>query len=316
MRALLGAHSKIDLVNEPELIRGMISAGVSVSDQIKPQDYSNLLQSIKKVGVSNRHLSTLPEETLSKLSSYSEGISFREFYEHLLPKPEDAEIWGEKSLGNVFYIRELHQVYPDAIFIHIVRDPRAALLSLYRKKFAGSKDLVPTLERKSIRFFAHNAIRWKRWLDTVRESRDSLGGNAVIEVKYEDLVVEPERELRRLCENIGIGFEPEMMNASRRKKDPVITSGVYAYAHQNINRAINPDRANANEELPEWASYVVEKYVADDLKGLGFDSEKASTGILEKIRVEMELILSEKKIQFRIDKDINKRNKSILSGLN
>ena len=308
LRALLGSHTKIHLIHEPELIFGMRAAGISISERIKREDYPYMVEQLRKIGMCRRHLSTLPPKTLSELLDYPEDLSFKEVYEFLLPKPEEVEIWGEKSLGNVFYIPEIHKLYPNAIFVHIVRDPKGAILSHYRKRFAGSADCLPGLERKSIRFFTRGALLWKQWLNAVKTSQDLLGDRVIVQLRYEDLVREPERELRRICACIGVEFEPEMMDASRRKNDPVISSGVYgSYAHKNLNQPINAKRANADNELPNWATYIIEKYATNDLEGLGFGLKKESINILEKIRIKAELLLAEKEIRLRINKEIENR---------
>ncbi len=309
LRALLGSHTKISLMHEPELIRGMRFAGISISEVIERESYPHVLERLQKVSVCRRHLSTLSSEKISELINYPEDLSFREIYEFLLPKPDDVEIWGEKSLGNVFYIPEIYKLYPKAIFVHIVRDPRAALLSHYRKKFAASADCLPTLDRKGIRFFAHGAIRWKKWLEAVNEARQNLDETVIIQTRYRDLVTEPEKEMRRICSAVGVNFEPEMLAASHRKNDPVmLPGGVYGtYAHQNLTQTINPKRAMADKELPDWASYIVEKYVASDLENLGFDSNKKPIGIANKIKIEMELLLAEKKIYSKVSRNIDNR---------
>lgn len=308
LRALLGAHSKIHFLHEPEIVRGMRTAGISVSEPIKREGYDQMLRQIGSINICRRHLSTLSTEKLARLIDCPEDLSFREVYEFLLPKPEKAEIWGEKSIGNVFYVSELHKLYPNAMFVNIVRDPRAALLSHYRKKYAASADRVPLLERRSIRFFARGAILWKHWLDAFDTARKLLGESSMMQIRYNDLVKQPETELKKVCSGIGVEFEREMTDASCRKNDPVLSSGVYgAYAHKKINKTIDPRRAHAEKELPGWASYIVEKYVAREMEKLNFAPQNEPIGFGEKIRVETELLLSEKKIRSKIRKDINTR---------
>ena len=309
LRALIGSHSKIRLLHEPELIRGIRSAGIPISERIKRENYPQMLEQLQNVSVCRRHLSTLSEEKLAELINHPKDLSSKEIYEFLLPKPEDVEVWGEKSLSNVFYIQELHKLYPNAIFVHIIRDPRAALLSHYRKKFAGSVDCSPVLGRKDIRFFAQSSIRWKYWLDAVDSARDLLGKSVIVRVRYKDIVREPKKNLKQICAKIGVEFEPEMMKESQRKDDPVMSSsGIYGtYAHQNLIKSINPKRADAGKELPKWASYIIEKYVGDDLKDLGYNLRKERITITEKIRIKTELLLSEKKINLQVKEQINSR---------
>src|SRR5262249_26925472 len=129
LRALLGAHPQIHLVNEPELIRGIRTAGFGIHDHVAQEGRSRLLRVLNTIGLCRRHLSTLPPETLDRFLADQKDLSFKELYECLLPKPDEVTIWGEKSLSNIFHIHELVQLYPNALFVHVVRNPQATLHS-------------------------------------------------------------------------------------------------------------------------------------------------------------------------------------------
>ncbi|MEP7038142.1 MAG: sulfotransferase [Acidobacteriota bacterium] len=306
LRALLGAHSKIHLINEPEIMRGIKSLGVEFSDRIHHKDFPHLLNKLRDMRVCGQYISKLSAERLNEQVEIKESLSFKEVYEFLLPKPDNIEIWGEKSLGNIFYISDLYKLYPGAIFIHILRDPRAALLSHYRKKFANSEDCDPVFNRAGIRFFIQGSIRWKYWLEAVKDAQKILPKSSFIQILFSDLVTYPEQELRRICSKIKIDFEPEMLDVSRRKNDPVVSSSG-AYAHQNLNKSIDSSRAQSDVELPAWASYIVKKYLLNnlsDLKLLSFEE----TPFYEKCRIELETLIAENKIKSRLSKNINNRN--------
>ena len=315
LRALLGAHSKVHLINEPELIRGMCIAGIDFAERVKRENLPQMLEKLQQLNVCRQHFSSLDTKILQEFLDQPKDLSFKDIYEFLLPKSEQAEVWGEKSLGNVFYIKELNNLYPNAIFIHIIRDPRAALLSYYRKKFAGAANCLPELSRRNIRFFAHSAIRWRRRLSFVNTAQNLLGSNTIIQLKFNDLVTEPEKELSRICSHIKIEFEPKMMDASRRKEDSVILKNAHgAYAHKNLNQPINPKRADAGKELPGWASYIVEKYTADNLMSLGFGLKKEPVNLMQKTKITIELHLAEKKLQAKANKEMNYR-KAIINEI-
>jgi hypothetical protein len=305
LRALLGSHSKVHLVNEPDLVRGLITSGYSVSDTIKKHDLSQLLEQLRKVGACRQHLTTLTTERLSAFVSSNRDLTFKEVFEFLLPKPEGALVWGEKSLGNVFYMKELHQLYPNALFVHIIRDPRSALLSHYRKKFAHADACEPSFDLDGIRFFTHGVFLWKQWVDAVRDARASLGKHVVIQLRYRELVTKPEKQLRRICQAIGIEFESDMLEVSKRRDDPVLKSqSPGAYAHRNLAEPINADRVRTHEELPAWAAYIVEKHLRHELSQLGYQLRQDQAGLLRKLCVDFEMLLTEKAIRSKVDHDV------------
>jgi hypothetical protein len=232
-------------------------------------------------------------------------LTFKEVFEFLLPKPEGAPVWGEKSVGNVFYINELHQLYPNALFVHIIRDPRSTLLSHYRKKFARAVACEPSFDINGIRFFAQGAFLWKQWLDAVSNARASLGKHVVIQLRYQELVIKPETQLRRICKAIGIDFETDMLETSKRLDDPVLDpQSPGAYAHQNLAQEINSDRVRSHEELPPWAAYIIEKYLEDHLHRLGLPLPVGHAGLVRRLRVELEMLLAETAIRAKVDHDV------------
>jgi len=304
LRALLGAHSEIELVNEPGLIRGLRTAGHNVNDVFPRETLPTLLEQLRKVGPSRRHLQALSSETLREFI-YTRRRTFKQVYELLLPKPKGYVVWGEKSVGNIFYIRELHQLYPDAVFVHIIRDPRAALLSHYRKRYAGCADALPPFDVDSIRFFVHGALLWNQWYNAAERASRSLGGRIVLQVGYRELVTNPEKQLTDICRAVGLKFEPDMLDSANRQHDPVlIPKNGTAYAHRNLAQPIKPERANSFDELPAWAAFIVEKYVGHRLAALGFAPSKHKPGTVEKIRVGLEMLIAERKIYSNVLKDV------------
>jgi hypothetical protein len=92
----------------------------------------------------------------------------------------------------------LRFLWPDARYIHLVRDPRDVARSVVQKGWAGS---------------LYQAAEF--WIDAER-SWDALlphlGPGRSIEVRYEDLVAEPERELARICAFIGVDYSEAMLD--------------------------------------------------------------------------------------------------------
>ena len=90
--------------------------------------------------------------------------------------------WGEKRPSVVFHLDTVFAMFPDAQYVNIVRDPRAAVASIReagRRYGWGAHDVpggTDTWER-SVRA----ADRWRR----------RLGADRFIELRYEDLVSDP-----------------------------------------------------------------------------------------------------------------------------
>jgi hypothetical protein len=107
--------------------------------------------------------------------------------------------WGEKTPGNLFYVDIIHDMFPDARFIHLVRDPRAGVSSMLGTDFFPD-DVV------------FNALGRAKFMTEGRDLLDqSVPAAQRFLLRYEDVVEAPESTVRTLCDFLGEAFEPAMM---------------------------------------------------------------------------------------------------------
>lgn len=107
--------------------------------------------------------------------------------------------WGEKTPSNVVYWREILEGFPDAKFVHIVRDGRDVAMSWKRVRFGP-------------RHFYSLAGKWTEYLDRVAELRSRVDGDQLFEIRYEDLLTQPEQTVRNLSKFLNIRFVPRMLS--------------------------------------------------------------------------------------------------------
>lgn len=114
--------------------------------------------------------------------------------------------WGEKTPGYIGWWREILQAFPDMKAIHIVRDPRDVAVSLCRARF-GPAHVFPA------------AKRWRSYVKRVEKMRTKLREESFLQVRYEDLLQNPEPVLQEVCHFLGESFSPEMLafHASKKK---------------------------------------------------------------------------------------------------
>jgi hypothetical protein len=106
--------------------------------------------------------------------------------------------WGEKTPQHTLCWRTILAGFPQAQVIHLVRDGRDVALS-YKKAFFGPKHVYPL------------AGRWELYLASAEAARLFLGESGYLQLRYEDLLANPEQELRRVCEFLGEAFDPDML---------------------------------------------------------------------------------------------------------
>jgi len=124
-------------------------------------------------------------------------------------------VWGDKNNFHVNHLSTLSEIYPDARFLHLVRDGRDVACS-YREvmKQNSMSPYAPQLPT-DIESIADE------WLTNVRKVDNYLSGlhgSKKRTVRYEDLVRQPESVISNICIWLGLVFEPKMLEFYDRNK--------------------------------------------------------------------------------------------------
>jgi hypothetical protein len=112
---------------------------------------------------------------------------------------KEKTILGDKTPSNISQIELIHAGFPEARIIHIVRDPRDVALSSRQK---WNKNTYRTV------------YKWQKAIQHFNKVVRNLPTLNYLQVKYEDIISEPEHHLGIVCEFLGINFEKEMLELS------------------------------------------------------------------------------------------------------
>ena len=118
-------------------------------------------------------------------------------------RQKQAAAGGKEHVGATVHRRfeRLRFLWPDARYIHLLRDPRDVARSVVQKGWAGS---------------LYQAAEF--WLEAERSwdvLAQHLGPGGAIEVRYEELVAAPDQELARICAFIGVDYSEAMLDYPR-----------------------------------------------------------------------------------------------------
>ena len=117
---------------------------------------------------------------------------------------EQAVHWVEKTPFNEYYVEQMLNWWPEALFIHVVRDPRDNYVSYQRKH-----------PEWSIRTFAES------WLHSTQSGlayQKKLGSDRYWVLRYEQLIQSPEEVLKAICQFLGILDQPSLKMPTRGGK--------------------------------------------------------------------------------------------------
>ncbi len=114
---------------------------------------------------------------------------------------EGKRRWGEKTPYYVLHMPLLLEMFPGAKFIHVIRDGRDVLLSLF-----GRQDDFGVYNTY------YGAKYWEHYVATGQHlGRARLTPKQYLEVRYEDLVTAPEPVLRRILWFLGEPFDANVI---------------------------------------------------------------------------------------------------------
>ncbi len=110
--------------------------------------------------------------------------------------------WGDKTPMYMQNLRLLERLFPDALFVHLIRDGRDAATS-----FLAMPRGIVTETWMHPGTPADFACQWRAEVAAARRLGRRVG-RRYLEVRYEDLVAEAESALRRVCEFAELEYEP------------------------------------------------------------------------------------------------------------
>ncbi len=170
----------------------------SYGDLKKPQNLLALAEDILNTPTVGKWPLNLTPEQLARACREPTFAGAYEAVHAAYAQGEGKARWGEKTPRNSFWMDEILALFPDAQFIHIVRDGRDQSIDI-------SDSLLWPYSVYS------GAALWERYVCAVRDSAERLPAGAFLEIRYEDLCAAPEPTIRRACEFLGEAFDLRML---------------------------------------------------------------------------------------------------------
>ncbi|MEJ7875953.1 MAG: sulfotransferase [Solirubrobacterales bacterium] len=278
LRLMLDAHPEMAIPSETYFVPPLIR----IARDQKPASVDVLLDTI----VNNDHHRWgdhgLDEgelrARLESLKTPAPGAAVRAFYE-LYAERHNARRWGDKTPLYLKEMQRIHSALPEASFIHMIRDGRDVALSFSNRLRSMDPPREPPPPAKL-------AKRWKRLILRGRRTAEDLPSYR--EVRYEELVAEPERTLMELCAALELDFDPAMTRYHERAGErldemardlpeadgrPLRPGAERMRAHAMAKQP--PQTQNAGkwrDEMPEEDVAAYESVAGDLLAELGYET--------------------------------------------
>lgn len=176
-----------------------------------------------------------------------------------LARREGKSFWGDKTPKYVLHIKTLREIFPNARFIHIVRDGRDASLSLLKANF-GPRTIFGA------------ATSWEKYVCAGLQAEDDLPANQLMKILYEDLLADTEKGMRGVCDFLGLPFNPVVCTPTVvrvRYRKPIFRKVPTSYG---ITEKVMPANTQKwKEEMNLTDQVVFESIAGDLLEQLGYE---------------------------------------------
>ena len=170
--------------------------------------------------------------------------------------------WGDKTPIYIEILPKLASMFPDSRFIHLVRDGRDVAKSYQATDWIG-----PWLH--------DNTREWTRALECHWRWARSEFRTRILLVRYEDLVLDTEATLRRICQFIGEEFEPQMLSWEQKVDEQVPARELDV--HGKLKRRIGAEGvARWKREMSARETFVAEAFMGAHLRRLGYERRYGS----------------------------------------
>ena len=184
----------------------------------------------------------------------------------------DAPVaWVEKTPGQEHVVDEILARYPEARFLHVLRDPRsvAAAVSRLDAQTGEATDLVAL------------GLTIRRSFEAAAENAGRLGVNRYQVVRYEDLVGGPEQTMRRVVDTLGLEWSPTLLTPT---VGGVAATSNSAWSDRKVIGEIEGRRLDLwREQLGDSAASLIAAATRSPARAYGY--ELPSPGLRESANV-------------------------------
>lgn len=165
-----------------------------------------------------------PVKVKSNIGDFRTTKGFLDWYFGGFAENEYAQRWGEKSPNNVFFINEILNMFPDAVFLAMVRDPRDVVASMLTRR---SEKTGPYIQE------AATVYRWTMAAQATIKGEYDFPRRCYC-IDYESVCSKPEASIPPIFTIIGEDYEPTVMDFWKTEQ------GDGEFDENGVNYAVSP----------------------------------------------------------------------------
>jgi hypothetical protein len=180
----------------------------------------------------------------------------RRYIEETAPIRSGRQHFIDKMPNNFSHVGLIHAMLPNAIIIDVRRHPMDSCFSTYKQHFA---------EGQSFSYDLDDLGHYFRCYLSLMDHWDTVLPGKVLHVQYEELVRDPETNIRRLLTHCGLDFEaaclafhetkrPVRTASAEQVRQPLYASGVGYW--KNFEAQLEPLRRALGDSIERFADFT------------------------------------------------------------
>ena len=198
LKEMLDQHSSLAIPSESYFIPQLWARHGAHPDLDRLLDDLGRLERIRQWGVEPCAV----RQRLSVRATFAEAV--RAVYD-VYAQMQGKTRYGDKTPAYMQDLPLLDHVFPEAQYVHIVRDGRDA-----GRSFVAMRRR-PRFDWSRPRGLVAFACQWRDEVEGARRFGHTHAAGRYLEVRYEDLVAEPETVLRGICAYLDLDYERAML---------------------------------------------------------------------------------------------------------
>ncbi|MFZ0547488.1 MAG: sulfotransferase [Candidatus Promineifilaceae bacterium] len=265
---ILSSHPRIHIPGETGFLPQLTKYN---QGQLTPEQVAEIIRTITRLNRKWRGVVTDEKEFYDALPSHSLACVLDCLY-RLQTQKFNVERWGDKTPSYVRYIPQIANIFPNAQFIHIIRDGRDSALSAQKRW--GTK-----------KWYMDNYYLLKNWEANVQAGRragKNLPPSRYLEIKYEDLVQKPREIIEQVCNFLNETFHEDMLEHSKLAQKVITPAG-----HTEVLRPINTRSLERwREEMTPFDNKLANALIGQTLQTFDYPlADSDSLTALERIKL-------------------------------
>jgi hypothetical protein len=164
--------------------------------------------------------------------------------------------WVDGTPEYSFHIHGLRKLFPQALFVHLVRDVRAVVRSMINFHRVTGIQLVAN-EEEAYRY-------WMRTVSACRVAERAYGPSVVYRIRYADLMKEPESTMRSLLDFLSEPYTARCLEPLSQRINSSNVSDDFKADHPATDPAVVEGAARLSRDLEQTAQPAAASCAAAD----------------------------------------------------